>query len=318
MALTLRPFETADDDLLPALASAAAPFDPVGMTDWVEQRRRFDATKYTRRHYLALDGGRARGYGAIEQQGGDPSRYRLFVVCAPEDLDTAGTQLYDQLLADLKTLNARVAWTREYRQDEALLAFFAARGFVQTALTWDLRLRVAEADPDRVRQGMDDIAASGVTIISYAQLCKRGPACDEAIHQLINAIRVEQSLTSTVPPLSLEHVQQWLAGPLMLPEACFVAQREDRGRLRAIGISAMARSEFHPRCLVQDFVGIRRAERQPELIAAFGAAVLAYARARGYETLVAYLPDERAALRAAYEGLGFRREFGYVSAEKAL
>lgn len=281
-------------------------------------RRAFDEAHRQRRHYLAgAANGPALGYGALEQQAGDPARFRVYVVTAPAHLETVGAALYAQLYTDLRDLGARVAWTREYRRDEALRAFFKARGFVETALTWDLRLKVAAADRQQLTSARQAVAADGVQITSYADLCQQGD-CEAAVQQLVNAIRVEESLTRTVPPLSLAYVHNWLSGPLMIPEACFIARREHAGRVRAVGMSAMQRHAFRANWLVQDFIGLRRAERQPELVKALGAHTLEYARAHDITTFVAYLPDQRAALRAVYEGVGFTRAFGYVSAEKAF
>ncbi len=128
--ITLHPFQHEDFDILLELANQAVPFTPKENAEWLENRKAFDESRYTRRHYLAVDGGKPVGYGCLEQQGDDPKRLRVFVVCSPEHLQgEAGSLLYAQLMQDAKELGATRLWAREFQEDEPIQKFLLSRGF---------------------------------------------------------------------------------------------------------------------------------------------------------------------------------------------
>jgi L-amino acid N-acyltransferase YncA len=95
---------------------------------------RFEQMGYMRRHYVATDAatGKVIGYGAVEA-GQESGRYRIFLVMSPDLLTGGmGNLMYDQLIADLSTLHARVVWTHEYAHDLTLLGFLSQHGFSET------------------------------------------------------------------------------------------------------------------------------------------------------------------------------------------
>lgn len=141
----LIPFDESRWREVTALADAVAPFDTVGNREWTQYRQNFATTGRERRHHAVSDGsGRLAGYGAIEQQDGQPETYRLFIVPAADELwDSVGSMLYEQLVADASRLRASRLVMREYAQDGALLAFVKARGFEETEAMLDLRAPAA-------------------------------------------------------------------------------------------------------------------------------------------------------------------------------
>lgn len=121
-----------DDDwpAILALANAALPWDSAGNEEWLENRMQFTGR---RRHYVAeeVPPGRVVGYGAVEE-GPEPGYYRVFVVMDPARLQSeTGALVYEQLVADLRQLEARGAWAREYATDGPVLAFFGENGFTE-------------------------------------------------------------------------------------------------------------------------------------------------------------------------------------------
>jgi hypothetical protein len=128
----LRPPTDADWDDVLAAADAAVPFDPATNRQWLQNRRAFDATGGTRRHYVAVVVGRTLGYGAVELRAPGARAARLFVVTAPALLPSVGAVLHDRLIADARALGATILWLREYAADASLLAFLRARGFAET------------------------------------------------------------------------------------------------------------------------------------------------------------------------------------------
>jgi hypothetical protein len=122
------------DDDWPAIlrcAEAAAPWAGDANGAWLENRRAFDAERFGRRHYVAVDGREIVGYGAIEGDG--EGRWRLFVVTAPDRLTASvGATMFERLTADLSELGAKAAWMREEARDQALISFAIEHGFSAT------------------------------------------------------------------------------------------------------------------------------------------------------------------------------------------
>jgi len=128
--IALRPCQPEDFDILLDLANQAVPFALKENAEWLKYRKAFDEFRYTRRHYLAVDGEKAFGYGCLEQQGDDPKWLRIYVVCSPENLlGETGSLLYGQLLQDGKELGASRLWVREFLADEPIREFFMSQGF---------------------------------------------------------------------------------------------------------------------------------------------------------------------------------------------
>jgi N-acetylglutamate synthase-like GNAT family acetyltransferase len=125
---------TPTDDDWPGIlrvAHEAAPWAGEANEIWLANRRGFDRARIGGSHYVAEEGDRVVGYGAIE--GDRTGGWRVFVVMAPDRLgDGTGDLVLDRLTADLRERQARVVWMREEARDEALKAFAAQRGFVET------------------------------------------------------------------------------------------------------------------------------------------------------------------------------------------
>jgi N-acetylglutamate synthase-like GNAT family acetyltransferase len=131
--LRCRPFRQQDWEVLLDLANQAVPFAPVENAEWFDYRKSFDDTALVRRHYLALENGLPVGYGSLEQQGDNPHRLRVFVVCSPANLlGGVGDLLYEQLLQDSTELDVSRLWAREFQEDVAAEGFFTSKGFVVT------------------------------------------------------------------------------------------------------------------------------------------------------------------------------------------
>jgi L-amino acid N-acyltransferase YncA len=134
MQIKLRKAVETDWPAILEVANAAVPESPRENQQWLSNRMRFDQTGYIRRHYVALEAatGKVIGYGAIEG-GQEAGRYRIFVVTSPDQLAIgAGDLLYNQLIADLSTLNASAIWARESARDALLLNFLSQHGFHET------------------------------------------------------------------------------------------------------------------------------------------------------------------------------------------
>jgi L-amino acid N-acyltransferase YncA len=300
--LQLRPCTEADFDAILAIADAAVPFDPEGNRNWLEQRRAFDGATRVRRHYVVEEDGRLVGYGAIEQQSADSTSFRIYVVPTLFGSGVEGL-LYDRLLADLCHLHARHVWVREYAHDQNVRAFFAARGFRQTALIWDLRLRLVS---DEVLAGRD----SPLKVRTLTQVRAGNPAELTALCELCNTLRRRAGRED----VSYDGFMTWLAGEAIRPDGSFILS----DGARHVGLNFLTAND-RPGHLLQTFAGLLDVDNlEAAGIALLRQAMMEYALANGRATVVAYIPDEDQAWLQFNERLGFERIFGYVTMELEL
>lgn len=146
-----------------ACADAAVPFDRPGNRDWLAHRQAFDETTHFRWQVLAEESGQVVGYGALEQQGDDPARLRLYVVAAQERLADVGNRLVGAAMGFVPAGTTKL-FVREYEQDKPVRDFFTSHGFVETQRVWDDRLTVTEARLAPFMSRVNAILAQGYEV----------------------------------------------------------------------------------------------------------------------------------------------------------
>ncbi len=100
--------------------------------EWLENRRCFASTGGVQRHFVArgAESDRLLAFGSVESDPkASPSGFRIFVVTAPSELLSVGSQVLEHALTQLRELGAQQAWFIEYAADTSLLSFAQARGF---------------------------------------------------------------------------------------------------------------------------------------------------------------------------------------------
>jgi GNAT superfamily N-acetyltransferase len=316
MTLRLRPFDQEYGTLL-ALADAAVPFDHEGNRQWLGHRRRFDSARRTRRHYLveetgagpaaATTAGEPLGYGAVEQDATDQRRFRLFLVADPERLGGVGDYLMKRLLADLEELGAGTVWAREYGRDTALLAFLGRWGFQVVGRVWDLRRSLA------TEEGPVPAPIVGpVVITTLAAELRRVEDALPRLHRAVERLLAQAAGDRPPAPVPYDQFVRWLGQPGLSPEAYFLARHGET----YVGASVWQQDPKRAVLLHQQFTAVQAAYQPWDVARALRRAAMAYARQKGYEALVAHVPEAETETLSALEALGFQRRFAYVTLER--
>lgn len=304
--LNVRPVKAEDYQAILEVADAAVPFDPQGNRSWLRSRQAFDETAHSRRHYVLEESDRIIGYGGLEQQGGGPFRYRLYVVTLPERLEDAGNVLFERLRQAAIPFGARTLWVREYARDEALLDFFQQRGFAETGRVWDYRLPVEEARVDVFLPRVAEALAQGVNIVT---LDSEGADILPALFDLVQDLWPPDR-----PAIDFQQFRAWLSQPDILPEAYFIAYQDDV----CLGHSVFTKSAEHDDALVELWTATRPENKRQGITLALRIRGIQYARRNGYDTVVTYAEADNFTTIALNEKLGFQRAFGYVTLELDL
>ncbi len=312
MAFELRPFRVSDSGAVLAVANAAIPYDAQGNQRWLRERQQVNEQRLLRRHYVLEEPGQGVvGYGAIEQQLPDtPDRLRLYEMAYPGYLRGGGGRaLYAQLMRDVEELQVRSLWMREYQQDTELIGFMQERGFVQTRLTWELRLMLAKANVAQMTSVLEQVAAQGIVISNVEEERKRAPNFAERFHELYNGV-----LGDEFAPLTFAEFTRRLDRPRILPQGLFFARDGDR----LIGFSTLAYVEGDSEQVRQHWSGVLPAYRRRQIATALGLCCMDAAIRLGYQTLVVYIDHQEPVLLRLAEKVGYHRMFGYVTLEKTV
>jgi RNA polymerase sigma factor (sigma-70 family) len=308
----LRPFAERDWETVSSIVYAVEP-DFRGDDDgWLRDRKRFDETRYVRRHYVGehAETGQILGYGSIEQTIFLP-KYRLFLAVAPQYLRSGvGDLLLDRLMEDLREVNAIAVLHRNYSQLTDRLDFLKERGFVETKIVWDLRLPVAEFDP----APFESHTARAITISTFAEERASDPENLRKLTELLNSAMADEPREQPFAAVPVDTVARWFSQRAFLPDACFIAKAGGR----YVGITNLILSDEVAEAITQGFTGVLREYRRQAVATALKLRAIEYARNQGYKFLRAFNDHRNLSALALNEKLGFSRRSSYVTLEKCL
>ena len=311
----LRP--VADKDWPPIAALATAGYQE-GNDLWLQRRQNFDASRYTRRQYVAEKAGTRQilGYGCIEQSIYLP-RYRLFLVTDPHWLKSGvGEPLLGRLTNDLTKAKAVTVSCRACGTQTELLRFLKERGFAEVATLLDLRLPVAEADLSHFLPVVDQVKARGITITTLAEERIHDNQCVPKLYALTAALGVDDPVRGqfAAPAYNAREASLWLEMPYVLPDAYFIAKQGDH----YVGITDVNLFDAMPDSLTQGFTGVIRERRRQGIATALKMRCIEYARQHDYRIIQSLNRPNQSAALALNQKLGFQLLSSYVTLEKCL
>ena len=311
----LRPFAGHDWQMVTSIAYGIEPGLQGDRDGWLRDRKRFDESRYIRRHYVAqhAETGQLLGYGAIEQTIFLP-RYRLLLAVAPQHLrGGVGDLLLGELMKDLREVNAIAVWHRSDARFVDTSDLLKRHGFVETSLVWGLTLPVADFDA----APFDPIvgrAARGISIMTYAELRERDPECLRRLQELINSVMADEPGRQPFAAVPLDTVARWFSRRGLLPDACFIATCDDR----YVGITSLSLTDEEAGSITQGFTGVLAEYRRQAVATALKLRAIQYARLHSYQFIRAFNDHLNLPMIALNEKLGFRRRLSYMTLEKCL
>ncbi|HKP84404.1 MAG TPA: GNAT family N-acetyltransferase [Pyrinomonadaceae bacterium] len=314
----LRPFHDPDWPMVSAIALARAGDDAPGHELWLNRRRKFDESRYFRRHYV-VENAEAKqivAYGAVEQTVYLP-KYRLLLVSNPQWLKLGiADLLLDRLMDDLREAQAITVSCRQYASETELVNLLKSRGFPETARVLDQRLNVATADISRLEKLIRELEDDGISISTFAEERVRDPRCVEKLYELTTLLRRDDPARGPfVPPAyNAREALMWMEMKYVLPDAYFIAKRGDE----YVGVSDVSLFEAMPGGLTQGFTGVKREYRRRGLATALKLSGIVYAQTHGYQIVQSFNKPGQEAIRALNAKLGFEVLFENLTLEKCL
>jgi len=97
--------------------------------EWLINRKQF-TTVGEQKHFVCVDDDRIVGYGSLERAADAPAGHcRMFLVTAPEALDSVGPFIFEELQELASCRNISRSCFVEYSEDPRLLGFLRKRGY---------------------------------------------------------------------------------------------------------------------------------------------------------------------------------------------
>src|SRR5581483_2684240 len=242
-------------------------------------------------------------------------KYQLLFVVAPEHLrGGVGDLLLDQLMKDLREVNAIAVWHRSDARRTEALEFLKARDFVETSVAREWRLSVADFDAAPF-ESVAARAARYAAIVTYTEARERDPACLHKLHELLNAVLADEPGRQPFAPVPIETVRRWFSARSLLPDACFIASDGDR----YVGITSLTLgAEEIAGGITQGFTGVLGEYRRRGLATALKLRAIEYARRHGYAFIRAFSHHLNLPAMALNETLGFHERLIHTTLEKCL
>jgi GNAT superfamily N-acetyltransferase len=287
------------------------PRTPAG---WAEADRNRNP-KLTYRRLVAEEEGRVVGFGSYGQSSSDfhPQRFYVNVEVSPShQRQGVGAALYDQIMAELQSLDPRVLRADAFTNLPQGFSFLQKRGFYEAFRETPVHLDVPSFDPSPYAGLESRLLGAGIAIKTLHEL-ESDPVRDRKTYDLY------WDVTEDVPQEDAQTERQafdeWLRWSLydstLLHDAYFVAVCGSE----YVGLSEWGHDP-DGNVLQGGLLGVRRPYRGQGIALALQLRAIAYARERGYPVLKTCTAIQNAPMQALFNKLGFARDPEWQQCQK--
>jgi mycothiol synthase len=320
LSLSFRDFGPADYQRLEEIYNANYPDYATSATEQRARDDSIDKSKYLLRRFVCLD----KGTDAILGFGGifnvldmfHPRKFMVTIFVDPAyQRMRVGGAIFDRLLAELKGLDAEIAWTMNKEDLPLHREFFQRRGFLEKSRERESRLDLLAFKPEKFQEHLTRVVQQGITFITLAEELQRGEDSLRKLHGLVEHITADMPRPADYTPVAYDQWRTLLANsPRILPEGYAIAKDGPQ----YVGMSNLLRNEKKRRTLSQGDTGVRREYRGRGIATALKLKVIEFARENGYENIETWNDSTNAAMLAVNTKLGFKRRAGWILMEKDL
>ena len=318
LSLEMREFDPTDYQRLLEIYNANYPDYTRSIDEWRSRDESVDRSRYHLQRYAFLENEVEVGFGDVSHVTDmfHPRKFWINIFVDPTVQGRGiGSAIYAKLNGELRKLNAIAAWAGSTERLPRLTEFYQKRGFEEKMKAWESRLDVLTIELEKFRDYTEKVLRQGITITNLAEERKNGPDSLKSLHELVQLISADMPSPAAFTPVSYEQWEAFeLKNPSLLPEAYMIAKDGPK----YVGLSTVWRLDKEPRGLVQGNTGVRREYRGRGIAVALKLKVIDFARRNGYRKLKTWNASNNAPMLAVNTKLGFKREVGWITLEKAL
>ncbi|MCX7967664.1 MAG: GNAT family N-acetyltransferase [Armatimonadetes bacterium] len=320
MHFEIRPFEASDYEAVAEIANAICPDLRMTADEWRNDDRVFEGNHFIRRRYVALDSstGKIVGFGGISHMplSFHPQKFRMQILVHPSfQRRGIGNALFEQLMSDLKTLNALSVQVNVREKNREAIAFLHKRGFKEIQRFWELKLDVAQFELTKFLPVVEQVKAQGIAIVTLADEQRFDSDCMRKLYELQRTIGKEVPISGHFTFAPFDDFVRWMERPNLLPDAFFIAKKGNE----YIGISnlALMRTD-ETACLYQEQTGVLSRYRRRKIATALKIKAIEYAKRNGFRCIITHNASDSPTMLALNEKLGFKRRLGIVKMEREI
>jgi mycothiol synthase len=240
-----------------------------------------------------------------------PRKFEISGAVLPEhQRQGIGGALYAQVEEALAPFDPLVITAGTCEAWPEAVRFLTSRGYVEKMRNWESHLDVQSFDLAPWEGLMDQVAAKGYAVKSYADLAD-DPDRVRKLYDLSIEVRRD---VPTPEPWNDVPFESWVKvfdTPYFWPEAYFIGLKDGEW----VGVSALWRTD-EPGVAVVSLTAVRRAHRGTGLAKAMKLRAIRHAKGEGYTTIKTWNESNNHRMLAINEQLGFVRKPAWVYYQK--
>lgn len=240
----------------------------------------------------------------------DPHRLWIDVEVLAEHRRTGlGSALWESMLRSLEVFEPRKLVSSAREDYTTGRRFLERRGFQETMREWENHLAVATYDPTRFSGHIERVEASGIRLLSLAELERDDPECFDKLYETADTISADvpspDEHTSTDKTVWIERQR---TDPNRMPEGYIVAVDGDR----YVGLSTLWASKGEPLDVYTGLTGVRREYRRRGIALAMKLKALEFAKRNELRTVKTWNATSNDGMLAINESLGFVKQPAWI------
>jgi GNAT superfamily N-acetyltransferase len=312
----LTEYDEADYEAIIRIGKANRPddFDSVeDLRDRDENNRR--AGRRSSRWHAAIDGDVV-GFGTLGESPwlNAALRYAEIQVHPDHQHMSIGRGLLERVetLAAERGVESLIGSTEEHR--DRAIRFAGAAGFVEIDREWRSTLDLSTFDPEAWTEAVDRVVASGIEIVSAAELKETTPDWIDRLHELHMEVEADVPITIPISSMPRPDFEALMLGRKMIPDGYLVAVEGDD----FVGLTQPTRVDGEDDVIAQEMTGVAAKARGRGIATALKAAAATWAKDAGYRSVRTYNAKSNAPMLAVNRKIGFVFDRGFIELRKDL
>ena len=217
-----------------------------------------------------------------------------------------------ETLAAERGVESLITNTEEHR--DRTIRFLEAAGYVEIDRDWRSTLDLDEFDRNAWSDAIARVTASGVQIVSAAELRETFPDWIDRLYELYVEVEGDMPVQIPIDSMPRDDFEALMLGRKLLPDGYLVAvDGQD-----FVGLTQPDRVDGEPDVLAQEMTGVTASARGKGIATALKMAAAIWAKDAGYRSIRTYNSKSNAAMLAVNEKIGFVKDYGFIEYKKEL
>ncbi len=319
LSSTLRPFTKKDYPALTALLNAVYHEYPITETEVRSWDTRRDPNLVCHRVVLERED-KLIGVAVFEHLSWifHPQKFSVEINVYPEYQSQGfGTELYQQLMTDLKKHKPLILRTRTREDMLSGVAFAKKHGFTEETRDFESRLDPNTLSFAELDQLKAKLKTDGISFMRLSEYIQTEPEYQKKLYDLDVEISKDvpfpEGETHTTPSFD-SWVKGFFENPNFKPEAHLLAMYQGE----ALGFNSFWPTKAEPGCIYNGLTGVKKAFRHKGIAKALKLENLKWAKEQGYTVVKTWNNTRNKGMLAINESLGFFRQPAWIIFKKEL